>query len=117
MTIDEMPAGPELDALVAKALDPDCTVSMAAIGENDEDILAVWKWNGLRDWIPLPKFSTDIAAAWEVVEKLNRSKRRVALCFTRSLGWSVILPGPDDSTHSDTAPLAICRAALKAVTK
>lgn len=32
---------------------PGCTVAMAGIGDIGEDIAAVWKWFGLRDWIPI----------------------------------------------------------------
>src|SRR3990167_1467186 len=83
MTIDEMPAGPEMDALVAEKVmgEPqphDAPVEMGSIS----GVLTMfnnypWKaWLpeclGLGKpwtWRPLP-YSTDIAAAWKVVEKI-----------------------------------------------
>lgn len=61
--------------------------------------------------------STDIAAAWEVVE---RFKNNITLSF--DLGkWAVHVFDGDDNvigeSEADTAPLAICRAAFKAVVK
>jgi len=71
-------------------------------------------------YIKCPNYSTDIAAAWEVVEKLQKE-------------YIVSILGPDDQgTHwcvdimsknqklnfanevGNTAPMAICLAALKA---
>lgn len=117
-------AGPELDALVA------------------EKVMG-WKWERnatgtvshlmpphyvpkLGDELfPHPKFSTDIAAAWEVVEKLSQhfhlklnspfvTGQPWFAGFTESgvTGWNGV---PDFTAKGDTAPLAICRAALKAV--
>lgn len=74
-----------------------------------------------------PSFSTDIAAAWLVVGKLRESGRVLTLsvdecgfpggewrCFMQ---WDV--ESGDNEGHcwadGQTAPLAICRAALKAV--
>jgi hypothetical protein len=72
------------------------------------------------------EYSTDIAAAWTVVEKLREGKYEFTL-FNDSdkTGeiWRVYF-GPTDSlledallpaVDADTAPLAICRAALCAV--
>lgn len=59
--------------------------------------------------------STDIAAAWEVVEKLESDN----LCMTilnDGSRWSVFIYNEHKVTmayaNADTAPLAICRAAL-----
>lgn len=67
----------------------------------------------------LPHYSTDIAAAWEVVEKLRLSVLQFEdgwfadprLESYREHFWGAL--GADD--FSATAPLAICRAALEAV--
>lgn len=68
--ISKLEAGPELDALVISLCFPECTVGVAAIGPDNEDVPAVWKWKGERDWIPLPKVSTYDSQALEVVDKL-----------------------------------------------
>ena len=68
-----------------------------------------------------PRYSTDIAAAWQVVEKLLEvlpyqdihlehlewTGWAVGTCFDKSEG------GWDDWVYADTAPLAICLAALE----
>jgi hypothetical protein len=67
--------------------------------------------------VPIHKYSTSIAAAWEVVEKLSETHR---ICITKANGkWAMAL---DDeiiwiSDGQETAPYAICLAALKAVGK
>ena len=110
MNIDEMPAGREMDALVAEKV----------FGVPHEDCFDVY--GGKRcvkdDEYGGPQcYSTDIAAAWEVVEKIREDyEPRIELWDE---GWEVtILTGTDRGSASGralTAPLAICRAALKAV--
>jgi hypothetical protein len=85
-----MPAGREMDALIAeKVIDPD--------------------WVKLKNLCP--HYSTDIAAAWELVEKMKY--------FTLYRGdgyWECEYSGQYlESIDAETAPLAICRAALLAV--
>lgn len=75
----------------------------------------------------LKKYSTDIAAAWEVVEKMieETEQDKDPMVFTldihphRQLNWdadftSVYMGGGHGYANADTAPLAICLAALKA---
>jgi hypothetical protein len=69
--------------------------------------------------------STDIAAAWEVVEKLSESFHwTIHTPFTSGLPWFAGLTKqgitgwngrPDYAEGAATAPRAICLAALKAV--
>jgi hypothetical protein len=73
---------------------------------------------------PLPEYSTDIAAAWKVVEHLMQTGHTLNLdCWVRSdiyvgpmfeatIGRAGIVQGV---AGSNEAPLAICLAALKAV--
>lgn len=63
--------------------------------------------HGKKAWSP----STDIAAAWSVVEKM-----RMQIEPTRK-GWRAGVYGglSDKRATADTAPLAICLAALKAI--
>lgn len=69
----------------------------------------------------LDRFTTDIAAAWEVVESLHDRGLYTSMSKDPSMGtWDV--RGWNDKTnsnrfiaHADTAPLTICLAALKAV--
>jgi hypothetical protein len=83
--------------------------------------------------IEAPKYSTDIAAAWEVVERMrgegwsfrfgNNSCAKDQNVASFAQGWrglgANILTGEyiyDDNSSmvAETAPLAICKAALKA---
>jgi hypothetical protein len=70
----------------------------------------------------LPHYSTDIAAAWLVVEKMQEKRNCLSLTYGIFSGdfvfeWKAefrMVP-KDGIAWADTAPLAICRAALLAV--
>lgn len=101
---DQMPAGPELDAIIAEKVmgwkRVPGTESGAWMDPCTND-------GRMGSWSP----STDIAAAWEVVEKLKLS------LIPTNKGWIVsqhhLFEGPFG--EDETAPLAICRAALAAI--
>lgn len=66
--------------------------------------------------------STDIAAAWEVVEKLNLISWNRVLAKTSDGRWCTAVFSEMDQDHcceydtiAESAPHAICLAALKAV--
>jgi hypothetical protein len=145
MSTDLQP-GPELDRLVAKKVmgchvrygrKPHLSDLIIPGSINQADFLSIDD-----AWLAVPKYSTDIAHAWEVVEKLNAmvpTQKEVAkyyMCdgdpFWRLDAptatfrkWAFGLARPIDhegeSLHpdwmaiADTAPHAICLAALKAV--
>ena len=61
----------------------------------------------------IPRYSTDIAAAWEIVEKL-----RLAILPMSNGQWAAALNDDKEFVPgfiADTAQYAICLAALKAV--
>jgi len=68
-------------------------------------------------------YSTDLAAAWEVVEKLpyfamwkrGASQWCVQYKSCHDIGMHVIFNDCCEYIEADTAPLAICLAALKAI--
>jgi hypothetical protein len=73
-----------------------------------------------------PSYSTSIVAAWEVLEKMHDDKGAIAEVIMEYDGtyWCWIGKDVPDgagtkefvgSANADTAPLAICRAALLAV--
>ena len=114
MTRDEiinMPAGRELDALVAEKVMSDNTRHF------------IWKRYGKPDAIQSPEYggpqeySTDIDAAWQVVEKLEiMGIRLIIWTGVNDIHWYQI--GEQDvvgEIHATTLPVAICRAALLAV--
>ena len=131
MNIDEMPAGNELDRLVAEKV-------MKWRRERNwkrrgwwsaKDPLRAERGNGphnylvhhSEDWHP----SADIVAAWEVIEKMIENKKwehfSLVRWYDRGQFWWVSGATDDDepthSVDSETPMLAICRAALKAVGK
>ncbi len=132
--VDKLEAGLELDALVAAKV-------MGAAARRHNWVEAGYpgsldSWTACeycgkkitqaieKDSCP-PPYSTDIAAAWEVVE-LFQKRGTINLRFFQGGGpevaWKVRIrpdilrdgdPGVEEA--AETAPLAICRAALKAV--
>lgn len=125
MNIDEIPAGRELDALIAEKVmglskdgySPVCYVENHAM---DEDWC--YQCDCMADEAEhVPKrYSTSISAAWEVVEKMSE---KFQICLESpwwpGVAYKVRFTRLDGKTHQvsdgDTASLAICRAALKAV--
>ena len=136
MNINKMEAGPELDALIAEkvmGLAP-CTHwlegsgSFSIIHEDECDAPVHGQCHDAQSDRWTHKYSADIKAAWEVVQKLY--EKGLIVCIT--LDRDEQRYGPveccieddkrkkrDDTTvalaHALTAPLAICRAALKVV--
>lgn len=117
------PAGRALDALVAEKVmgaKPVKTVwgkekqySCWSLGEPDwyDDQGASELFN------PLPSYSTDIAAAWEVVAALQATRHVHISDTDDGSRWvcEFIYGGPNALAEGSTLPEAICLAALKAV--
>lgn len=103
---EPLPAGRELDALVAAK---------------------VMGWQPNPGWLTaerhIPSYSTDIAVAWQIAEAMRLAA--IPEEEWASGGWRAAqepfnAPGwyerdVNDWEWAETAPLAICRAALKAV--
>lgn len=69
--------------------------------------------------VEIPSFSTDIAAAWGVVERMAQEGWLMSIFHCGSFGYRVVAltttPESNDTfATTDEAPLAICLAALKA---
>lgn len=125
----EMKAGRELDAVVAMEV---MDYKFVAHGPGSFDSghylrpiqMADGKHTEIKTLIgDLPAFSTDIAAAWEVVEKLGRDgwwQRLERDWVDAEAPWECYLMPSESlnldnaSARADTAPLAICLAALRA---
>lgn len=118
--IDNMQAGRELDWDIAEQI-----FGFNIFREKTDNKLYVGHSRLRHEWQELPGYSTDIAAAWLVVEKLRQMQRTVTLgtlgVLPEPLSWGCnIFRGLRQletvtQAVADTAPLAICRAALKAV--
>lgn len=103
--------------------------TMAVVDERIKEAYAAHVANGQRLWPARytgPEYSTDIAAAWQVVEKMRTDGWRFDL-YDSFAGWRATFgrPGGIDrgenmwvlraSDRHETAPEAICRAALAAL--
>jgi ABA sandwich protein len=129
MTTDysALPAGRELDALVAEKVMGFHWEGRFLTPQRSHQTFAERHFDGRL--IPgglLPRYSTDFSAAWGVVEEMERRGFHgvVRTPFTPedgyhagytphgSTGWN---GRPDHRGSGETAPLAICRAALAAV--
>lgn len=123
-----MEAGRELDRLVAEKIFGRDPMNARHGLHKDGDIEYHWGYPLGHDVAPY--YSTNIAAAWEVVEKLyadgywaelqtpwnepgGEANQGHSCGFTPFLttGWNGV---PDHWTPAPTMPLAICLAALKA---
>ena len=115
-----MKPGENLDALVAEKV---LNLKRVMMPITDDTFAFVWEPGAI---FILPKYSTDIAATWEVVEKMRANEFTGSVdfmpCYYRVLFHRIGID-PAFSTHqemvavgaeADTAPHAICLAALKA---
>lgn len=117
-----MKPGRELDALIAEKV-------MGGIRHKEHSVLAVdvsARSFTIGEGWEYPRYSTDIAAAWEVVEKIIKEWRldkpgRNFKISRRLEGWECEITsdfiGNSAEVNCSTAPHAICLAALKAVEK
>lgn len=122
---DELPAGRELDAKVAEAMGLKLDYEFAEMyGEPRAPALR----DQYDEWGILPFYSTDIAAAWAVVEYATDHSRldwctfrmnRATWWTDPTWGYDVFFGRQYDPTHqrerlawAPTAALAICRAFL-----
>lgn len=115
MNYDEMGAGPEMDRLIAEKVmgwkEYHCE---GGYTDTSGYIRITDKWaSDENSFHP----STNIANAWEVVEEIvaDRQDSAFELFFRGKDGWGVATTDNVRWALGDTAPLAICRAALKAV--
>ena len=114
MDVDTLEAGRELDALVAERVMGLRMVShKTATYDPTPDDAPIGRF------ADVPRYSTDVAAAWGVVErvlKLGHYFKIAPHCFYKPPAWIIQLDVLGD-VLAETFPLAICRAALKAVAR
>jgi Phage ABA sandwich domain len=102
MTTDSLAAGREVDVLVAEKVMGLARLHLHVMSED------------------LRPYSTDIAAAWEVVEHMRTRGVRVEVGTLHGGGYSARASEPAGpaytgtacASRADTAPLAICKAVL-----
>jgi hypothetical protein len=129
--IEQIPAGPELDRLVAEALDGFMYPWDPASGQRPQwwPCKPKGPWGALAE--PIPKFSEEIAAAWVLWEAMADSSLEPSVhhsgathdYYTRTGDRSAVLvrwhpkEGEGEYRYAGadglrSAPLAICRAFL-----
>ena len=116
--IDKLETGPETNALVAEKVMgwSNLTTKYGCLTGNHPDTEASLLPYGHTS---VPEYSTFISAVWEVVDKLKR-EYDFNMDWDIRVGWNCAWGFPESamkasvSACADTAPLAICRAALKA---
>lgn len=129
MTDDMPPAGPELDALIAEQV-MDC-----AVFRSEVDVPDGWQYlPGEARWpmygngtfcFSVPAYSTEMTAAWIIVEHLRARQIDVMLFqgepqpgrgpadqWECALWWHEHGEHRETTQYAETALLAICRAAL-----
>jgi hypothetical protein len=118
-----MPAGPEMDALVAKEV-IGYTVDFEEDQRTDPAGHRVWfilvKGEKARR-AAIPKFSTDVEAAWKVAAKMRSRGEELSLQHGNMVkgapgtaAWTARFRNADEFATAVTPSLAICRAALLA---
>jgi len=124
MNIDKVSASREMDALIAeKVMGLETELIITAL--HGEELLY---FGEDRFLCHVPHYSVNISAAWEVVEKWNEKSFHIMRFSHRSEGGSEMAVALESRwyrasfdasarvfSEAESAPLAICRAALKAV--
>jgi hypothetical protein len=107
--IHRMPAGRAMDYRVWTEVLGREVKTIGFLGVEDQGV-------AYAEWAKLPEFSTDIAAAWQIVEKERLHISPWEMDGGRR-GWIVSEMRDLNSARvyeiADSAPLAICRAALR----
>ena len=120
MRVEDMPAGPALDALVAEKVMEFWWFSdsrgFRMLIEPITELENVCYTTGQGPFQRVPHYSTDIAAAWLVVEKMRDKGWYWAVYYFTTIEAAFTYAGlGSKAAQADIAPLAICRAALLAV--
>lgn len=117
---EELQAGRRLDAEIAERIfGHQVTWLATALSASAPH----YEREGQHGYASLPAYSTDVAAMWLVVERLREQGRMVSLNWLPdSKEWyASVYPPPGEfgapfHGYGDTAPFALCEAALLAFT-
>jgi len=113
--IRKLVPGPDMDDLIEEL------VFSRTIKEFDEIYTNRWRFKRRDDekykgsWYPSLPYSSSIAAAWEVVEKMRENGGLDIGCYRDYFSAYVVRDDFEFRIDANTAPEAICRAALMAV--
>src|SRR5271157_1115470 len=119
-----MPSGPEMDALVAKEV-MGYAVDFEELPSATGDATRVWfivPGENQLSRSKIPKFSTDIEAAWKIGKKMRLRGDALSLQHRNMIDnapgtaiWTAWFGRANDLAWAASPSLAICRAALLAV--
>jgi hypothetical protein len=127
MTRDEilnMPAGREMNALIEKHIFFHDTFEKEVVRRTsnankrkDRNVTEKELWAVLTKYssVPVRNYSTDISAAFEVMEKFSVFNFEFCRENDKGSACAIVNENLDNAVIADTVPLAICRAALLAV--
>lgn len=111
--IEKLEAGRDADTLIAEEVFH-AKVWGRSVNDGPETLIMT-RCSPHRE---LPHYSTDIAAAFEIVEHFKEKSVMLSLSWGKDGGWwCVIYPfqgSPAEGHYAETAPLAIVKAALLA---
>jgi len=120
-----MPAGSEMDALVAKEVmgySVDFEEYHGTAGEGRRVWFVVTKKDDQLSRSAIAKYSTDVEAAWKVAKKMKSSGDVLSLEHRNMIDdapgtaiWTAWFRRTDEFARAGTPSLAICRAALLAI--
>jgi hypothetical protein len=119
-----MPAGPEMDALVAKEVmgHPVDLEEGSLARTNLKRVGFVMAGENQLRRSKIPQFSTDIKAAWKVGKKMQSRGGASSLRYQNMIDnapgtaiWTAWFGRANDLAWATTPSLAICRAALLAI--
>lgn len=118
-----MKAGRELDALMAEYVmgwnwgDTGKGLEGLMPPDKHSTFILTLTFDSSGLWGGMPHYSTNIADAWKVVEKMENTHRFSLHRTVKENGWQVIFWDIETDAHrslvAETAPLAICLAALR----
>lgn len=108
--IMHMPAGREMDALIATQVFGHEVKRDTVLTTFVPFRVDTVEWS--EGFTTLAHYSTDIEAAWEVIEELTRDHYDFDVWSETDSIWCEIFKGVSATANAKTAPLAICRAAL-----
>lgn len=115
MRIDEMPAGREMDKAISQHVFGNTEFCCK---DYDDDYHAIKEPNGcFVNYELVPRYSTDMAAAWKIVEKFNKESWWIVIEVFDDATWCKIFAHNKSTnvavTDNNQMPLAISRCALK----
>ncbi len=116
--MNKLKAGRKLDVLVAKNVMGWTDLREEEYPETKNVVLRGDNPEKLEYRFAVPYFSTDISAAWKVLEKIQGTNALITIELAERARCMIFESWGRDKrvcTNADTAPLAICLAALKIV--